>query len=109
MFPELRFTKALTDLGCGVLVDDFGTGFGSFNYSKRLFVQHLKIDIEFVRDLLTNEANQHLVRAIVSMAKAFNLETVAEGVEDQETWDFLCSEGVDFGQGFHLGRPAPIE
>ena len=83
--------------------------FGSFNYLKRLFVQHLKIDIEFVRDLLTNKANQHLVRAIVSMAKAFNLETVAEGVEVQETWDFLRSEGVDFGQGFHLGRPAPIE
>jgi PAS domain S-box-containing protein len=105
----VQFTKALTDLGCGVSLDDFGTGFGSFNYLKRLFVQHLKIDIEFVRDLLTNEANQHLVRAIVSMAKAFNLETVAEGVEDQETWDFLRSEGVDFGQGFHLGCPAPIK
>jgi PAS domain S-box-containing protein len=105
----VQFTKALTDLGCGVSLDDFGTGFGSFNYLKRLFVQQLKIDIEFVRDLLTNEANQHLVRAIVSMAKAFNLETVAEGIEDQETWDFLRNEGVDFGQGFHLGRPAPIE
>ena len=105
----VRFTKALTDLGCRVSLDDFGTGFGSFNYLKRLSVQHLKIDVEFVREVLTNEANQHLVRAIVSMAKAFDLETVAEGVEDQETWDFLRSEGVDFGQGFHLGRPAPIE
>jgi SAM-dependent methyltransferase len=104
----VQFTKALTDFGCGVSLDDFGTGFGSFNYLKRLFVQQLKIDIEFVRDLLTNEANQHLVRAIVSMAKAFNLQTVAEGVEDQETWDFLRVEGVDFGQGFHLGRPTPI-
>ena len=90
-------------------LDDFGTGFGSFTYLKRLFVQHLKIDVEFVRDILTNKANQHLVRAIVSMAKAFTLDTVAEGVEDQETWDFLRKEGVDFGQGFHLGRPAPIE
>jgi PAS domain S-box-containing protein len=105
----VRFTKALTDLGCRVSLDDFGTGFASFTYLKRLSVQHLKIDVEFVREVLTNEANQHLVRAIVSMAKAFNLETVAEGVEDQETWDFLRSEGVDFGQGFHLGRPAPIE
>jgi EAL domain-containing protein (putative c-di-GMP-specific phosphodiesterase class I) len=105
----VRFTKALTDLGCRVSLDDFGTGFASFTYLKRLSVQYLKIDIEFVREVLTNEANQHLVRAIVSMAKAFNLETVAEGVEDQETRDFLRSEGVDFGQGFHLGRPAPIE
>jgi PAS domain S-box-containing protein len=105
----VQFTKALTDLGCGVSLDDFGTGFGSFTYLKRLFVQHLKIDVEFVRDILTNEANQHLVRAIVSMAKAFNLKTIAEGVEDQETWDFLREEGVDFGQGFHLGHPAPIK
>ena len=105
----VQFTKGLADLGCGVSLDDFGTGFGSFTYLKRLFVQHLKIDVEFVRDLLTNKANQHLVRAIVSMAKAFTLDTVAEGVEDQETWDFLRKEGVDFGQGFHLGRPAPIE
>jgi PAS domain S-box-containing protein len=104
----VEFTKALTDLGCGVSLDDFGTGFGSFTYLKRLSVQHLKIDIEFVREVVTNEANQHLVRAIVSMAKAFDLQTVAEGVEDQETWDFLREEGVDFGQGFHLGRPAPM-
>jgi PAS domain S-box-containing protein len=103
------FTKALADLGCGVALDDFGTGYGSFTYLKRLSIHYLKIDIDFVRELLTSEANQALVRAIVGMAKAFNLQTVAEGVEDQETWDFLRQEGVDFGQGFHLGKPAPIE
>ncbi len=104
-----HFTKALADLGCGVALDDFGTGYGSFTYLKRLSIRYLKIDIDFVRELLTSEANQALVRAIVGMAKAFNLQTVAEGVEDKETWDFLRQEGVDFGQGFHFGRPAPIE
>ena len=104
-----QFTKALADFGCGVALDDFGTGYGSFTYLKRLSIRYLKIDIDFVRELLTSEANQALVRAIVGMAKAFDLQTVAEGVEDQETWDFLRQEGVDFGQGFHLGRPAPIE
>jgi EAL domain-containing protein (putative c-di-GMP-specific phosphodiesterase class I) len=103
------FAKGLTDLGCGLAIDDFGTGFGSFTYLKRLPIGYLKIDIEFVRDLLTNSANQHLVRAIISLAKAFNIQTVAEGVEDEGTWDFLRQEGVDFGQGFHLGRPAPID
>jgi EAL domain-containing protein (putative c-di-GMP-specific phosphodiesterase class I) len=103
------FTKALAGLGCGVALDDFGTGYGSFTYLKRLSIRYLKIDIDFVRELLTSEANQALVRAIVGMAKAFRLQTVAEGVEDQETWEFLRQEGVDFGQGFHLGRPAPIE
>jgi len=104
-----QFTKALAELGCGVALDDFGTGYGSFTYLKRLSIRYLKIDIDFVRELLTSEANRALVRAIVGVAKAFNLQTVAEGVEDQETWDFLRQEGVDFGQGFHLGRPAPIE
>ena len=103
------FAKGLTDLGCGLALDDFGTGFGSFTYLKRLPIGYLKIDIEFVHDLVTNPANQHLVRAIVSLAQAFNLQTVAEGVEDEETWGFLRREGVDFGQGFHLGRPEPIE
>ena len=103
------FAKGLADLGCGLALDDFGTGFGSFTYLKRLPIGYLKIDIEFVQDLVTNSANQHLVRAIVSLAKAFNLQTVAEGVDDEETWDFLRREGVDFGQGFHLGQPAPME
>ena len=103
------FAKGLTGLGCGLALDDFGTGFGSFTYLKRLPMRYLKIDIEFVRDLITNPANRHLVRAIVSLAKAFNLQTIAEGVEDEGTWDLLRQEGVDFGQGFHLGRPAPIQ
>ncbi len=103
------FAKRLTELGCGLALDDFGTGFGSFTYLKNLPIGYLKIDIEFVRGLLTNTANQHLVRATISLAKAFNLQTVAEGVEDGPTWDLLRQEGVDFGQGFHLGRPAPID
>lgn len=102
------FAKGLADLGCGFALDDFGTGFGSFTYLKRFPLGYLKIDIEFVRDLLVFEANQHLVRAIVSLAKAFNLLTIAEGVEDESTWDFLRSEGVDYGQGFYFGAPAPI-
>jgi PAS domain S-box-containing protein len=102
------FARGVTALGCGLALDDFGTGFGSFTYLKRLPIGYLKIDIAFVRDLLTNPASQHVVRAIISLAKAFNLQTVAEGIENETTWEVLRQEGVDFGQGFHLGRPAPI-
>ena len=102
------FTRGLTDLGCGVALDDFGTGFGSFNYLKHLAVGYLKIDTDFVRDLSSNSANQHLVRAIVSLARAFGQQTIAEGVEDAETLALLHEYGVDFAQGFHLGRPAPL-
>jgi PAS domain S-box-containing protein len=102
------FAQGLAELGCGLALDDFGTGFGSFTYLKRLPISYLKIDIEFVRDLVTNPANLHVVRAIVSLAQAFGLQTIAEGVEDEPTLQLLSDEGVDYAQGFHLGRPAPL-
>ncbi len=102
------FAQGVAELGCGLALDDFGTGFGSFTYLKRLPISYLKIDIEFVRDLVTNPANQHVVSAIVSLAQAFGLQTIAEGVEDEPTLQLLAKEGVDYAQGFHLGRPAPL-
>jgi EAL domain-containing protein (putative c-di-GMP-specific phosphodiesterase class I) len=101
------FARGVAELGCGLALDDFGTGYGSFIYLKKLPITSLKIDIEFVRDLVTNPANLHVVKAIVSLARAFGLQTVAEGIEDEQTLTILKAEGVDFGQGYHLGRPAP--
>ncbi|MEA2143564.1 MAG: hypothetical protein QOI64_1994, partial [Solirubrobacteraceae bacterium] len=101
------FARDLRRLGCGLVLDDFGTGFGSFTYLKRLPVQSLKIDVDFVCDLPCNQANQHLVRAIVSLARSFGSETIAEGVEDEKTLVLLRKLGVDFAQGYHIGRPAP--
>jgi PAS domain S-box-containing protein len=102
-------TRGLVALGCSVALDDFGTGFGSFTYLKYLPLEYLKIDIEFVRDLATNRASQHVVRAIVSLAQGFGQRTIAEGVEDADTLELLREYGVDFAQGFHLGRPVPFE
>jgi len=102
------FAEGLVELGCSIALDDFGTGFGSFTYLKRLPVTYLKIDIEFVRHLASNPANQHIVRAIVSLAHGFGHKTIAEGVEDEATLTLLRDYGVDFAQGFHIGRPAPI-
>ena len=102
------FARGLAALGCGLALDDFGTGFGSFTYLKKLPITHLKIDIEFVRDLVTNPDNLHVVKAIVSLARAFDLKTIAEGVEDEQALTLLRAEGVDFAQGFHLGRPGPM-
>jgi EAL domain-containing protein (putative c-di-GMP-specific phosphodiesterase class I) len=104
-----RFARGLADMGACVALDDFGTGFGSFTYLKRLPLRYLKIDIDFVRDLRTNPANQHLVNATVGLARDFGYETIAEGVEDAETLGMLDDLGVDLVQGYHLGRPAPID
>ncbi len=104
-----RFVQGLSKLGCAIAVDDFGTGFGSFTYLKRLKVNIIKIDIEFVRKLTTNTSDQYLVKAIVNLAAEFGQTTVAEGVEDAETLELLRLYGVDYAQGFYLGRPEPIE
>jgi PAS domain S-box-containing protein len=99
------FARGVADLGCGLALDDFGTGFGTFTHVKRLPIDYLKIDIEFVRELVASSANQHVVKAIVNLAQGFGCQTVAEGVEDGETLALLRDFGVDFAQGYHLGRP----
>jgi EAL domain-containing protein (putative c-di-GMP-specific phosphodiesterase class I) len=103
------FARGVVDLGCGLALDDFGTGFGTFTHVKKLPITYLKIDIEFVRELVSSSANQHVVKAIVNLAQGFGCQTIAEGVEDAETLKLLEDFGVDFAQGFHLGRPAPFE
>ncbi len=89
------------------MLDGFGTGFGSLANLKRLPVQALKIDGDFVRDPSSNEANQHLVRAMVDIARSFGCETIAVGVEDSHTLDVLRAYGVDYVQGYLLSHPAP--
>ncbi len=102
------FARGVVELGCQLALDDFGTGFGTFTHVKRLPISFLKIDIEFIRDLVSSSANQHVVRAIVNLAKGFGCQTIAEGVENAETLGLLREFEVDFAQGFFLGRPAPI-
>jgi PAS domain S-box-containing protein len=103
------FIERMAALGCKFALDDFGTGFGGFSYLKRLPVDFLKIDVEFVRDIATNVASRHVVDAVVGLARAFGQKTVAEGVEDDETLRIVKALGVDYGQGYGIGRPAPLE
>ena len=103
------FAHGLAELGCGLALDDFGTGFGSFTYLKSMPFTYLKIAIDFVRDITSNPASKHLVKATVGLARDFGHETIAEGVEDAKTLGVLKNYGVDFAQGFHLARPAPLK
>ncbi|HEX7279686.1 MAG TPA: bifunctional diguanylate cyclase/phosphodiesterase [Solirubrobacterales bacterium] len=103
------FARAVTEMGCGLGLDDFGTGFSSFSYLKDLPIQHLKIDVEFIRELPSSPTDQRLVQALVQFSKAFGLETVAEGIEDTETLALVRAFEVDYAQGFHIGRPALVE
>lgn len=103
------FVERLHQLGCGIALDDFGTGYGSFTYLKNLPIDTLKIDIDFVRDLVENDASQKVVAAVVNLARGFGMKTVGEGVEDERTLSLLRELGVDYAQGYHIGRPAPLE
>lgn len=103
------FAEAVTEMGCGLGLDDFGTGFSSFAYLKELPIQHLKIDIDFIRELPSSPTDQRLVQALVQFAKAFGLETVAEGIEDAETLTMVRCFEVDYAQGFHIGKPALVD
>jgi EAL domain-containing protein (putative c-di-GMP-specific phosphodiesterase class I) len=102
------FVQRVGALGCEVALDDFGSGYGGFGYLKNLPVDYLKIDMEFVTDLRTNVASRHVVEAVVGLAGAFGNRTVAEGVEDDETLEIVAAMGVDYAQGYGIGRPAPL-
>jgi diguanylate cyclase (GGDEF)-like protein/PAS domain S-box-containing protein len=103
-----KFALSLARIGCRFALDDFGAGYASFYYLKHLPISYLKIDGEFVRDLPANRANQLIVRALVEVCDGLGIKTVAEFVGDQATLDMVRELGVDFGQGYHLGRPAPV-
>ena len=104
----VALAERLRTLGCRFALDDFGSGYGGFHYLKHLPMDFLKIDREFVRDAMSSEGDQHVIRAIVGLAQGFGLQTIAEGVEDEATLELLREFGVDHAQGFHLGRPAPL-
>jgi len=102
------FAATLAELGCELALDDFGAGFGSFYYLKRLPFDYLKIDGDFIRQLTSSHEDQLVVRAIVEIARGLGKRTVAEFVGDVETMTLLRELGVDDAQGFHIGRPAPL-
>ncbi|GAA3173216.1 EAL domain-containing protein [Blastococcus jejuensis] len=101
--------RRLRDLGVRLSVDDFGTGYSSLSYLQRLPVQEVKIDRSFVAALHSGAENVAIVRAIITLGRNLGLEVVAEGVEDQATWDLLTSLDCDLVQGWHLARAMPID
>ena len=102
------FAEGLTRLGCRFALDDFGAGFASFYYLKHLPIDYLKIDGEFVKELPHSRTDQLIVRALVEVCQGLGIKTVAEFVTDQKTMEMVRDLGVDFAQGYHLGKPEPV-
>lgn len=100
---------ALTDLGIRFSIDDFGTGYSSLSYLKRLPLSELKIDKSFVQDIPHDANDVALVQTILSMAHHLGMEVVAEGVENQEQFDFLKAHACEHFQGYLFHRPQPVQ
>lgn len=99
------FGAEVTELGCRLALDDFGVGFGSFTYLRSLPISYIKIDRGFVGQLAHSAEDRRVVQGIVSVARSFGIEMIAEGIEDEQTRDVLREFGVDCVQGFLLGLP----
>jgi len=102
------FVDRLHRIGCQVALDDFGSGFGSFTYLKYLPIDYLKIDGDFIRQLPGSLEDRLLVKAIVDVARGLGKRTVAEHAGSDRAIALLREYGVDFAQGFHLGKPRPL-
>jgi diguanylate cyclase (GGDEF)-like protein len=102
----IELMAELRGQGIAFALDDFGSGFSSFLYLKYLTVDYVKIEGSFVRHMATDQRDRVMVHHIHSMAHEFGLKTIAEFVEDEETSRLLVEMGIDYAQGYHLGRPA---
>lgn len=108
MNQAIKFFTRLKELGCMIALDDFGSGLSSFGYLKKLPVDIVKIDGLFVRDIDSNEMDHVMVRSINDLAKQMGKYTVAEFVENTQIIDKLIELGVNYAQGYIIGRPKPL-
>jgi EAL domain-containing protein (putative c-di-GMP-specific phosphodiesterase class I) len=104
----VSFMRALKARGCRFSLDDFGTGLSSLTYLKNLPVDYVKIDGQFVRNVLRDGADECVVESIARMARAFKIHAIAERVESRDVMKRLGELGVSFAQGFFIAVPQPV-
>ncbi|MBI3392107.1 MAG: bifunctional diguanylate cyclase/phosphodiesterase [Nitrospirae bacterium] len=102
-----KFVRNLKGEGFKFAIDDFGSGFSTFHYLKRFPIDFVKIEGEFIRNMLRDRRDMALVKSICLLAGEFDIRTVAEHVEDEDTLNAVKLIGIDFAQGYHVGRPSP--
>lgn len=101
-----ELVNEIKNLGFKFSIDDFGTGFSSMQYLKLLPVDYIKIDGSFIKDILDKDENEHLVKAMVNMARAYKIKVVAEFVENEAIMNKVKELGIEYGQGYFIGVPS---
>ncbi|RKZ45628.1 MAG: GGDEF-domain containing protein, partial [Gammaproteobacteria bacterium] len=97
---------AISKLGCRFAIDDFGAGYSSYTYLKSLPVHFIKIDGSFIKTLAKDLVDQTIVNSISQIARATNKQTIAEHVTNAKTFELLRELGIDFAQGYYIGKPS---
>ncbi|AHE96746.1 hypothetical protein THERU_01390 [Thermocrinis ruber] len=105
----VSFVRELKDDGFRFAIDDFGSGYSSFYYLKYLPVDFLKIEGEFIKTLPNSPTDRVFIEGIVNVAKKMGIKTIAEFVEDEEVFEVVKDLGIDYAQGYYLGKPEPLE
>ena len=106
---KVRILEEIQSLGISIAIDDFGTGYSSLSYVKKLPIDVLKIDREFVKDIEQDSHGEAIIRAIIAVSKSLNLKVVAEGVEEQSQTEFLQKVDCDYVQGYYFSKPLLVE
>ena len=101
--------QQVRDLGCSFSLDDFGSGYASFSYLKDFPVDYVKIDGIFVREILNKPADYAMINSITEIAHFMDKRVIAEFVSDEAVSQVLSSMGVDYGQGYHFGKPRSLK
>ena len=102
------FIKKLKSHGCSIAIDDFGSGYSNFEQILKLDIDYIKIDGSLIKNILTNRENEIVIKTIISFAKELGVKTIAEFVSSEAIFDKVKSLGIDYAQGYYIGKPAPI-
>ena len=102
----LNFIDSVKKCGCQIAIDDFGTGYSNFEYLMKLKVDYIKIDASMIKDIVQDENSQIITNTIVDFATKLGVKTIGEFVCSKEVYDYVKKIGVDYSQGYHLGKPS---
>ncbi len=105
----VNFIKKVKSLGCKIAIDDFGSGYSNFEQLLKLDIDYLKIDASLIKDIDTNRDSEIMTKSIISFAKEMGLKTIAEFVSTQSIFDKVKLLGVDYAQGYHIGKPSNLQ